>query len=88
MGEFVANFQRKHGQRVPIPKIYGDEDSSDSESLEPADGTTVGKKAAQAAPVGANHVRRLQPVVAAVELEDWAMAPMQEMAVVPAQVVV
>ena len=46
MGEFIANFQRKHGQRVPMPKIYGDEDSSDSEGLELADGTTVGKKAA------------------------------------------
>ena len=44
MGEFVANFQKKHGQRVPMPKIYGDEDSSDSEGLELADGTKVGKK--------------------------------------------
>ena len=42
--EFVANFQRKHGQQVPMPKIYQDEDSSDSEGLELADGTTVGKK--------------------------------------------
>ena len=46
MREFVANFQKKHGQQVPMPKIYGDEDSSDSEGLELADGTTVGKKAA------------------------------------------
>ena len=45
MREFVANFQQKHGQQVPMPKIYGDEDSSDSEGLELADGTTVGKKA-------------------------------------------
>ena len=44
MGEFIANFQKKHGQRVPMPKIYGDEDSSDSEGLELADGTKVGKK--------------------------------------------
>ena len=44
MREFVANFQKKHGQQVPMPKIYGDEDSSDSEGLELADGTTVGKK--------------------------------------------
>ena len=29
-----------------MPKIYGDEDSSDSEGLELADGTTVGKKTA------------------------------------------
>ena len=45
MREFIANFQQKHGQQVPMPKIYGDEDSSDSEGLELADGTTVGKKA-------------------------------------------
>ena len=47
MREFVANFQKKHGQPVPMPKIYGDEDSSDSdEGLELADGTAVGKKTA------------------------------------------
>ena len=44
MREFVTNFQKKHGQQVPMPKIYGDEDSSDSEGLELADGTKVGKK--------------------------------------------
>ena len=44
MREFVANFQQKHRQQVPMPKIYGDEDSSDSEGLELADGTTVAKK--------------------------------------------
>ena len=46
MREFVANFQKKHGQQVPMPKIYGDKDSSDSEGLELADGTKVGKKTA------------------------------------------
>ena len=44
MREFVANFQKKHRQQVPMPKIYRDEDSSDSEGLELADGTKVGKK--------------------------------------------
>ena len=44
MREFITNFQKKHGQQVPMPKIYGDEDSSDSEGLELADGTKVGKK--------------------------------------------
>ena len=44
MREFVTNFQQKHGRQVPMPKIYGDEDSSDSEGLELADGTKVGKK--------------------------------------------
>ena len=42
--ELVTNFQQKHGQKVPMPAIYGDEDSSDSEGLELADGTKVGKK--------------------------------------------
>ena len=44
MREFVANFQKKHRQQVPMPKIYRGEDSSDSEGLELADGTKVGKK--------------------------------------------
>ena len=44
MREFVANFQKKHGQQVPMPKIYGDEDSSDDEGLELADGTKAGRK--------------------------------------------
>ena len=45
MREFVTNFQKKHGQQVPMPKIYGNEDPSESEGLELADGTRVGKKA-------------------------------------------
>ena len=32
--EFITNFQQKHGKKVPLPKLYGDEDSSDSEGLE------------------------------------------------------
>ena len=44
MQELRTNFQNKYGQQVPMPKIYGDEDSSDSEGLELADGTKVGKK--------------------------------------------
>ena len=44
MREFVANFQKKHGQQVPMPKIYGDEDSTDDEGLELADGTKAGRK--------------------------------------------
>ena len=45
MREFVTNFQKKHGQQVPMPKIYGDEDTSEEEGLELADSTKVGKKA-------------------------------------------
>ena len=44
MREFITNFQKKHGQQVPMPKIYGDEDTSEDEGLELADGTKVGKK--------------------------------------------
>ena len=44
MREFVTNFQKKHRQQVPMPKIYGDEDTSDSKGIELADGTKVGKK--------------------------------------------
>ena len=44
MGEFVTNFQRKHGQKVPMPKIYRDEDTSDSDGIELADGTKAAKK--------------------------------------------
>ena len=36
---------RKHGKKVPLPKIYADEDSSDSEGLELEDRTRVGRKA-------------------------------------------
>ena len=46
MREFVANFQKKQGQQVPMPKIYGDEDSTDDEGPELADGTEAGKKKA------------------------------------------
>ena len=42
--QFIMNFQLKHGKKVPLPKLYGDEDSSDSEGLELADGTKMGKK--------------------------------------------
>ena len=33
MREFVTNFQKKHGQQVPMPKIYGDEDTSEEEGI-------------------------------------------------------
>ena len=45
MQEFISNFQRKHGKKVPLLKIYRDEDSSDSKGLELVDGTRVGRKA-------------------------------------------
>ena len=44
MREFVTNFQKKYGQQVPMPKIYRDEDSTDDEGPELADGTKAVKK--------------------------------------------
>ena len=38
------NFQRKQGKKVPLPKIYMDEDSSDSKGIELKDRSTVGRK--------------------------------------------
>ena len=49
MQELITNFQRKHGKKVPHPKLYTDEDSSDDEGLELVDGTRVGRKAADGA---------------------------------------
>ena len=45
MQELITNFQRKHSKKVPLLKLYRDEDSSDSEGLELANGIRVGKKA-------------------------------------------
>ena len=44
MQELITNFQKKHGKKVPLPKIYMDEDDSDSEGIELEDGSVVGKK--------------------------------------------
>ena len=45
MREFVTNIQKKHEQQVPMPKIYGEEDTFEEEGLELVDGMKVGKKA-------------------------------------------
>ena len=45
MQELMANFKNKYGQTIPLPKIYQDEDSSDSEGLVLADGSRFGRKA-------------------------------------------
>ena len=42
--ELMTNFQHKHWKKVPLPKIYTDEDSSDSRGLELQDGTWVVRK--------------------------------------------
>ena len=47
MQELMTNFKNKHGQTIPLPKIYQDYDTSDSEGLELADGTKMGRKAAR-----------------------------------------
>ena len=49
MREFVTNFQKKHGQQVPMPKIYGDEDTSEEEGIELAEGSKAAKKTADGA---------------------------------------
>ena len=49
MQDLIMNFQKKHGKKVPLAKLYMDEDSSDSEGLELADGTRVGRKATDGA---------------------------------------
>ena len=46
MREFVTNFQKKHGQQVPMPKIYGDEDTSEEEGIELADRARVARRTA------------------------------------------
>ena len=44
MQELMTNFKNKHGQTIPLPIIYQDEDSSDSEGLALEDGTRYGRK--------------------------------------------
>ena len=44
MQELMANFKNKYGQTIPLPKIYQDEDSSDSEGLALEDGMRYGRK--------------------------------------------
>ena len=44
MQELITNFQRKHSKKVLLPKLYMDEDSSDSKGLQLADETRVGRK--------------------------------------------
>ena len=44
MQELMTNFKNKYGQTIPLPKIYRDEDSSDSEGLALEDGTRYGRK--------------------------------------------
>ena len=45
MQELITNFQGKNSKKVPLPKLYMDEDTSDSEGLELQDGSVVGRKA-------------------------------------------
>ena len=81
MREFVTNFQKKHGQQVSMPKIYGDEDTSEEEGIELADGSKAAKKTGDGAggSGGGKPVRSLQLVVAAVKQEEQAVvtAPAQ-----------
>ena len=58
MQELITNFQQKHRKRVPLPKIYMDEDSSDSEGIKLQDGTRAGQKAGGSGGSGGNKHRR------------------------------
>ena len=44
MQELMTNFKNKYGQTIPLPKIYEDEDTSDSKGLGLQDGTRYGRK--------------------------------------------
>ena len=44
MQELMANFKNRYRQMIPLPKIYQDEDSSDSEGLALEDGTRYRRK--------------------------------------------
>ena len=44
MQQLMTNFKNKYGQMIPLPKIYQDEDSSDSEGLALEDGMRYGRK--------------------------------------------
>ena len=44
MQELITNFKNKYRQTIPLPKIYQDEDSSNSEGLALEDGTRYRKK--------------------------------------------
>ena len=44
MQELMTNFKNKYGQTIPLPKIYEDEDSSESKGLELQDSMRYGRK--------------------------------------------
>ena len=60
--ELMTNFQKKHGKRVPLLKIYADEDSSDSEAIELQDDTRVGCKMTAGGGSGGGTKSRAKPV--------------------------
>ena len=91
MQELIGNFQRKHGKKVPLPKLYMDKDSCDSESLELADGTRVGRKATDGAGGSSRGKPGRKPSTGGSSsggLEDRVavVVPAQVAVVVPAQV--
>ena len=45
MQELMTNFKKKYSQTICLPKIYKDEDSSESEGLDLQDSTRYGRKA-------------------------------------------
>ena len=88
MQELITNFQRKHGKKVPLPRLYMDEDTLDSEGLELQDGSVVGKKATGGSSGGGKLGRKPSTGGnSSGELEDRVAVALAA-AAVPAQVVV
>ena len=81
MQELRTNFQNKYGQTIPLPKIYQDEDSSDSKGLELADSTTVGKKTTGGTGSSSGGKPRKSPQPVAVLVQVVAAVPVQVVAV-------
>ena len=90
MQELITNFQRKHSKKVPIPKLYMDEDTLDSEGLELQDGSVVDRKATGGSSGGGKLGRKPSTggVVAVGELEDRVVVVLVAMTAVLAQVAV
>ena len=58
MQELMTNFKNKYRQTIPVPKIYQDEDSSDSKGLALEDGTHVGRRVAGGSATGGKPGRK------------------------------
>ena len=74
MQEFIMNFQQKHGKRVPLPKLYGDDDTSDSEGKSWRTAPQWAKRPPAVQVTRVEEERRNHPPVAAVPVQVAAEA--------------